>query len=77
VVVNKADINPENAKKIRRFCSERGIEVLGELPYDDSATKAMIEEETLIEYGKGPLVSISREIWERMEALIGDGEGPT
>ncbi len=77
VVVNKADINPDNTMKIREFCAESGIKVLGELPYDDVATKAMIEEKTLVEYGDNPLAEISRDIWKQVEVMLFDGEGPS
>lgn len=73
VVVNKADINPDNTKEIRKYCSGMGVKVLGELPYDDVATKAMIEEKTLIEYGQNRLGDIVRDIWDQVEMMIGDG----
>ena len=41
--VNKADLNVENAKKIRAFGEEKGVQWLGEIPYDPSVTKAMIQ----------------------------------
>lgn len=34
VIINKADINPEGAETIRSRMAERGITVLGEIPYD-------------------------------------------
>ena len=75
VVINKADINPDNAKEIRKYCSERDVKVLGELPYDDAATKAMIEEKTLIEYGQNRLGEIAKDIWDQVEMMLGDGQG--
>jgi MinD superfamily P-loop ATPase len=52
VCINKYDINEENTLLIEKFCSELGIPVLGRLPYDDIATKAMLKEQTVIEYAK-------------------------
>jgi len=75
VVVNKADINLDNTMKIKEFCAESGIKVLGELPYDDVATEAMIEEKTLVEYGDNILAEISRDIWKQVEVMLFDGEG--
>lgn len=34
IIINKADINPKGAETIRRRMSERGIRVIGEIPYD-------------------------------------------
>ena len=70
VIVNKADINEENTKKIRAFCAHLDVEVLGQLPYHDSATEAMIRGETLVEYGNNPLAAIAQEIWQRIEVIM-------
>ncbi|WP_440956823.1 4Fe-4S binding protein [Methanosarcina sp. Mfa9] len=50
VCINKCDINEENSLKIEEFCAEAGVPVLGRLPYDDITTRAMMREETVIEY---------------------------
>ena len=50
--INKYDINEENTRLIEKFCTDLGIPVLGRLPYDDIATKAMLQEQTVIEYAK-------------------------
>jgi len=34
VVINKADLCPPMAERIRSACGERGVEVLGEVPFD-------------------------------------------
>jgi MinD superfamily P-loop ATPase len=34
VIINKVDINPAGADAIRRSMEERGIAVIGEIPYD-------------------------------------------
>ena len=41
-VVNKSDLNPEEAASLEEWCSSQGVEVMGRLPYDGSATEAMI-----------------------------------
>ena len=42
ICINKADIYPEGAQKIREFAAEQKIEILGEIPFDDHIPKAML-----------------------------------
>ena len=42
VVINKADINPEFTKKIRKYANEGGLEILGEIPYDEAFVDAIV-----------------------------------
>lgn len=51
-IINKADINSDQANKIRDFCKQQDIGVLGEIPYDTAFTSAMIKEKTIIETSK-------------------------
>jgi MinD superfamily P-loop ATPase len=79
VCVNKYDINEENTQLIEKFCTELEISVLGMLPYDDIATKAMLQEQTVIEYAKNSdhaneneFAKQVREIWAKVEETLMD-----
>ncbi len=79
VCINKYDINEENTRLIEKFCTELGIPVLGRLPYDDIATKAMLQEQTVIEYAKNSehaneneFANQVREIWAKVEEKLLD-----
>lgn len=79
VCINKYDINEENTWLIEKFCTELGIPVLGRLPYDDIATKAMLQEQTVIEYAKNSehaneneFANQVREIWAKVEEKLMD-----
>ncbi len=50
VCINKCDINEEISRKIESIAEEKGITVLGKIPYDNSFTKAQIAKKTIIEY---------------------------
>jgi MinD superfamily P-loop ATPase len=63
VCVNKADINPENAAKIKTYCDEKGIALAGEIPYDPIVTKAMVAKKSIVEFDDGPIASEVRKIW--------------
>ena len=41
VCVNKYDVNIENTKKIERYCEEYNLPVVGRIPFDQQAVKAV------------------------------------
>ncbi|WP_300160230.1 ATP-binding protein [Solidesulfovibrio sp.] len=68
VIVNKADVNPEQADRLEAACAEKGRVVLGRLPYSPDVTRAMKARLTLPEYG-GPLGEEIARLWEAANAL--------
>ena len=66
VCVNKYDINEENVMLIEKYCSENGVEVVGKFPYDDTPTKAMLVEKTVVEYSDGEFSKRMTEVWENV-----------
>jgi MinD superfamily P-loop ATPase len=70
VCVNKADINMDMTRIIQGFCSKRGVEVIGLIPYDNVATEAMIAGKTLIEHGEGVLSAEVRKIWSKVVGMV-------
>ncbi|MDG6220013.1 MAG: ATP-binding protein [Candidatus Thermoplasmatota archaeon] len=70
VCVNKSDINPENVASIEEYCSRRGVEALGKLPYDDSATRAMIEGKSVVEFAHGALADSIADLWVEVEKRL-------
>ena len=71
ICVNKADINPEETKKIISFAQRKKIPVLGEIPFDPIFTKAMIQGKNVIEFDKDSIVSKKiKEIWKSAQTLI-------
>lgn len=70
-IINKADINPDNAADIAEFCTSRGIPVLASLPFDEVVVKANAAQVPLVEYDDGPVSQGLREAWERICGLAG------
>lgn len=70
IVVNKADINPENTAAIRRYCAELGLPLLGELPFDDIVVAANARQRPLVEFDRGPVATGIRAAWEAAEGLL-------
>ncbi len=71
VCINKYDVNEENSAEITHFCKEEGIEIVGRLAYDDTATKAMMEEKTVVEFSDGEMSLELKEIWKKVEGSLG------
>jgi MinD superfamily P-loop ATPase len=67
VCVNKHDLNVENTVAIKEFCSEEGIEVVGQVPFDPEVTKAMVAGCPVVEYAPDSLASEAiKAMWERL-----------
>jgi MinD superfamily P-loop ATPase len=71
VCINKFDINGENTKRIRGFCAEHQISVVGEIPFDSVATEAMVSEKPVVIYSPENAVSRElQEIWENVKKQL-------
>ncbi|MGP8328877.1 MAG: ATP-binding protein [Methanosarcinaceae archaeon] len=77
VCVNKYDINKENTQLIEKYCSENGVGVVGILPYDETPTKAMLQEMTVIEYSNNDFSAKVKDLWENVRKHLHETSGRT
>ncbi len=70
VLINKADINEENTQRIRTYCVQHQLDIVGELPYDESVTEALAEQVPLVEYQDGPVAEGIRQAWVRLGQML-------
>ncbi len=63
VAVNKADLNPELAGKIKELAGEYGAELVGEIPYDTVVTRAQMAGLSVVEFDQGPVAAAVKRIW--------------
>ncbi len=63
VCINKYDINEENSKRITEFCRQRGIEVVGNIPYDSVVTEAMVAGKPVVEFSGGVVSEAIKDVW--------------
>ena len=70
VAINKADLNPTRAGEITAFCAEQGVEVLGQIPYDNVVTEAMVQGQPVTEYSDGPVTEALSNIWHRIRERL-------
>jgi MinD superfamily P-loop ATPase len=74
-VVNKADIYPQGAAEILNTCTELGVELIGQIPFDLTVTEAMLNGEPVTFYEPdAPASQALRAIWQVvLERLISTG----
>jgi MinD superfamily P-loop ATPase len=71
-VMNRTALNPEEADRIEAWCRQEGVRVLDRLPYDGTATDAMVEARTVVEHNDGPLSQALRGLWEDVSDILED-----
>jgi MinD superfamily P-loop ATPase len=69
--INKADINPQMTEQIGAQAGQRGITVVGEIPYDDAFTKAQIMKATVVEYTGGQTTEKVKALWRQVTYALG------
>jgi MinD superfamily P-loop ATPase len=71
VCVNMYNINADNTDKILAFCKEKGIEVVGTIPFSPEVTQAMVNGKTIVEYA--PEGNVTEEIvnmWKKLSLFL-------
>ncbi|SDL11093.1 MinD superfamily P-loop ATPase, contains an inserted ferredoxin domain [Maridesulfovibrio ferrireducens] len=66
-IINKCGINEDQENEIKRFCLEKEILIVGELPYDMGFTKAQLAGLSAVEFDPDGLGKNIKSIWEKME----------
>ncbi|WP_022854064.1 ATP-binding protein [Thermodesulfatator atlanticus] len=68
LVVNKADLNPEIAKKL--LARKDLFTPLGEIPYDEAVFESLHAAKPLPEYANGPATKALKEIAQKIEKIL-------
>ena len=76
VAINKADLNPARSDGIAASCAQRGVELVGRIPYDTIVTEAMVQGQPVTAHTDGPVTEALRSVWAQVrEQLFPDGAG--
>ncbi len=71
VIINKFDLNAENAELIEQYCRENEVELLGNIPFDSVMTKSMVAAKTLPEFAPNhELTKGLKHMWGRITATV-------
>ncbi len=65
--INKSDLNPEQTERIETLARDKGIEILGRIPFDPVFIKSMVQGQNVIEYSpESEIAGAIRLMWERI-----------
>ncbi|MBN2495564.1 MAG: ATP-binding protein [Deltaproteobacteria bacterium] len=67
IVINKADLNQEQAERIESIAREMGARILARIPFDRNVNEALMAGRTLIEHGKGPAREALIGLWNELK----------
>jgi MinD superfamily P-loop ATPase len=70
VAINKADLNEKRSDQVAAYCAERGVEVVGRIPYSTVVTEAMVQGKPVTAYTDGPVSAALRQVWDRIQTRL-------
>ena len=71
VCVNKFDLNPDQTQAIEDFSNEKGMRVVGRVPFDPVFTKSMVQAKTVFEYDEKSEAAHSVEkLWQEVVEVL-------
>ena len=73
VVINKADLNSEQAHRIENIAKAHGSRVIGRIPFDRVVNDALMVGKTVIEYGDGTAEKAIRATWSELQKALRGG----
>jgi MinD superfamily P-loop ATPase len=71
IIINKYDLNLEEASRLETYCRERSYPLVATLPHDPVITRAMIQGLVITELPETELSCGIGQAWVRIEALAG------
>jgi MinD superfamily P-loop ATPase len=70
VCINKYDINLEVTKQIEQKAKNKGLAVLGKIPYDITVTKAQIAGKSIVEFSDDGLSNQIKSLWKTLLNIL-------
>jgi MinD superfamily P-loop ATPase len=69
VIINKCDLNQEQAEGIEAYCEEHQLSFIGKLPHLTAFTEAMIQGLTITEFSSNGVRESIKTIWDNILKL--------
>jgi MinD superfamily P-loop ATPase len=70
VCVNKYDLNLEMTRRICQDCAEKGVPVIGKIPYEPAVMTALQHGQTPVDAGLAPIVDAIQDLWSELVLFI-------
>jgi MinD superfamily P-loop ATPase len=71
-VINKYTVNLVNTQKIRAYCEEHEIPLVGEIPFDAVVNRALVARRSVVDYDCGRVTQVVRQIWAEVFRRLND-----
>jgi MinD superfamily P-loop ATPase len=73
LAINKCDLNPDMTRALKTLCRENKIPCLGEIPFDQRFTEALILKKSIVEYtdqgASGAVKALWQGVTEKLESI--------
>lgn len=70
ICINKSDLSNNNTEKIENYASDKGIGLIGKIPYDKQVVEAMINGKSIVEYTDNDTSRTIRNIWDQVRTKL-------
>lgn len=70
VVLNKADLNPDQAAKTQMLCDDFNAQLVANIPFDDNVHHSLVACKTVVEWDKGPAASIIKGLHKKLKTML-------
>ncbi len=70
VIINKADLNDEQAFRIEEIAERHKSRVIARVPFDRNVNDALMAGKTVVEYGDSPASEAIRDAWVELSSIM-------
>lgn len=70
VIINKADLNTEQAARINEIAEQQNSRVIARIPFDRAVNDALMAGKTVVDYGESSAVDAIREAWAEVRSAL-------
>jgi MinD superfamily P-loop ATPase len=70
VLINKADLNAEQAATIEDMARQRDSRVIARIPFDNAVNAALMSGSTVVEHGESAAGDAIRRAWDEVEGAL-------
>ena len=70
VIINKFDINLENSTRIKEWCQDNNLKLIGKIHFDNIITEALVRGLPVVEYSNNKAANEIKNIWQKIEEMI-------
>ncbi len=70
LAINKVDLAPDLTESVEAYARQKGIPVLGWIPYDEAVVKAMVSGAPVVSWSSGAAADALQLLWKRLSARL-------